>query len=124
MDIKLNSFDKFIVVGDRILVKPQEESGRTSSGLYLPAGVTEKEKVQSGYVIKVGPGYATAAQIDEEPWKENIENVKYIPLQAREGDLAIFLRKEAFEIEFEKQKYLIVPQSAVLLLIRNEDFSV
>ncbi len=124
MEIRLNSFDKFIVVGDRILVKPQEESGRTSSGLYLPAGVTEKEKVQSGYVIKVGPGYATAAQIDEEPWKENIENVKYIPLQAREGDLAIFLRKEAFEIEFEKQKYLIVPQSAVLLLIRNEDFSV
>jgi co-chaperonin GroES (HSP10) len=124
MEITLNNFDKFIVVGDRILVKPQEESGKTNSGLYLPAGVTEKEKVQSGYVIKVGPGYATAAQVDEEPWKENIENVKYIPLQAREGDLAIFLRKEAFEIEFEKQKYLIVPQSAVLLLIRNEDFSV
>ncbi len=123
MDPGLNNIGKFIVVGDRILVKPHEESGRTSTGLYLPAGVTEKEKVQSGYVIKVGPGYATAAQVDEEPWKENIENVKYIPLQAREGDLAIFLRKEAFEIEFEKQKYLIVPQSAVLLLIRNDDFS-
>ena len=119
----MNNFDKFIVVGDRILVKPQEESGRTTSGLYLPAGVTEKEKVQSGYVIKVGPGYATAAQIDDEPWKEKNDNVKYIPLQAKEGDIAIFLRKEAFEIEFEKQKYLIVPQSAVLLLIRNEDFS-
>ncbi len=124
MEITLKNFDKFIVVGDRVLVKPQEESGRTSSGLYLPSGVTEKERVQSGYVIKVGPGYATAAQVDEEPWKENIENVKYIPLQAREGDLAIFLRKEAFEIEFEKQKYLIVPQSAVLLLIRNEDFAI
>ena len=47
MEIALNNFDKFIVVGDRILVKPQEESGRTTSGLYLPAGVTEKEKVQS-----------------------------------------------------------------------------
>ena len=123
MEIALNNFDKFIVVGDRILVKPQEESGRTTSGLYLPAGVTEKEKVQSGYVIKVGPGYATAAQVDDEPWKEKNDNVKYIPLQAKEGDIAIFLRKEAFEIEFEKQKYLIVPQSAVLLLIRNEDFS-
>ena len=123
MEIALNNFDKFIVVGDRILVKPQEESGRTTSGLYLPTGVTEKEKVQSGYVIKVGPGYATAAQIDDEPWKEKNDNVKYIPLQAKEGDIAIFLRKEAFEIEFEKQKYLIVPQSAVLLLIRNEDFS-
>lgn len=120
----MNNFDKFIVVGDRILVKPQEESSRTSSGLYLPAGVAEKEKVQSGYVIKVGPGYATAAQVEDEPWKDSNENVKYIPLQAKESDLAIFLRKEAFEIEFEKQKYLIVPQSAVLLLIRNEDFAV
>jgi chaperonin GroES len=125
MDITLRNIDKFIVVGDRVLVKPQEDSTRTTSGLYLPAGVTEKEKMQSGYVIKVGPGYATSAQVeDDEPWKESKDKVKYIPLQAREGDLAIFLRKEAFEIEFEKEKFLIVPQSAILLLIRNEDFSV
>lgn len=124
MDITLRNIDKFIVVGDRVLVKPQEDSTRTTSGLYLPAGVTEKEKMQSGYVIKVGPGYATSAQVeDDEPWKESKDKVKYIPLQAREGDLAIFLRKEAFEIEFEKEKFLIVPQSAILLLIRNEDFS-
>jgi len=125
MDITLRNIDKFIVVGDRVLVKPQEDSTRTTSGLYLPAGVTEKEKMQSGYVIKVGPGYATSAQVeDDEPWKESKDKVKYIPLQAREGDLAIFLRKEAFEIEFEKEKFLIVPQSAILLLIRNEDFAV
>jgi len=125
MDITLRNIEKFIVVGDRVLVKPQEDSTRTPSGLYLPAGVTEKEKMQSGYVIKVGPGYATSAQVeDDEPWKESKDKVKYIPLQAREGDLAIFLRKEAFEIEFEKEKFLIVPQSAILLLIRNEDFAV
>ena len=124
MVLTLKNLDKFIVVGDRVLVKPQEENNKTSTGLYLPAGVKEKEKVQSGYVIKVGPGYATAAQIEDEPWKENNESVKYIPLQAKKGDLAIFLKKEAFEIEFEREKYLIVPQSAILLLIRDEDFSV
>jgi co-chaperonin GroES (HSP10) len=124
MELTLNNIDKFIVVGDRVLVKPQEESTRTSSGLYLPAGVAEKEKVQSGYVIKVGPGYATSTQVEDEPWKESTDSVKYIPLQAKEGDLAIFLRKETYEIEFEKEKYLIVPQSAMLLLIRNEDFSI
>jgi co-chaperonin GroES (HSP10) len=123
MDSILKNIDRFIVVGDRVLVKPQEESSRTSSGLYLPAGVAEKERVQSGYVIKVGPGYATSSEIDDEPWKESANKVKYIPLQAREGDLAIFLRKEAVEIEFDKEKYLIVPQSAILLLIRNEDFT-
>lgn len=124
MEITLTDLDKFIVVGDRVLVKPQEETTKTSTGLYLPAGVAEKEKVQSGYVIKVGPGYATSTQVEDEPWKEESNSVKYIPLQAKEGDLAIFLRKEAFEIEFDREKFLIVPNSAILLLIRNDDFSV
>jgi chaperonin GroES len=118
--LTLKNIDKFIVVGDRVLIRPQEEANKTNTGLYLPPGVSEKEKIQSGYVIKVGPGYPTAAQNDDEPWKETKDSVKYIPLQAKEGDLAIFLRKEAFEIEFDKEKLLIVPQSAVLLLIRND----
>ena len=119
----MRNLDRFIVVGDRVLIKPQEESSRTSSGLYLPAGVTEKERVQSGYVMKSGPGYATSTEVEDEPWKESAGKVKYIPLQAKEGDLAIFLRKEAVEIEFDKEKFLIIPQSAILLLIRNEDFA-
>lgn len=124
MNVNIKSLQKFIVVGDRVLVRPQEESNRTNSGLYLPAGVAEKERIQSGYVIKVGPGYATATANDDEMWKQSEEQVKYIPLQAKEGDLAIFLRKEAFEIEFEKENFLIVPNSAILLLIRNDDFAV
>ncbi|GIK20699.1 MAG: co-chaperone GroES [Ignavibacteriota bacterium] len=124
MSLNFKNLQKFIVVGDRVLIRPQEDSNKTSSGLYLPAGVAEKERIQSGYVIKVGPGYATSAQNEDEPWKQNEEQVKYIPLQAKEGDLAIFLRKEAFEIEFEKEKLLIVPNPAILLLIRNDDFLV
>ena len=121
-EFNLKNLQKFIVVGDRVLVRPEEDTSKTASGLYLPPGVSEKEKVQSGYIIKAGPGYPTAPQADEEPWKESKEPVKYIPLQAKEGNLAIFLRKEAYEIEFEKEKYLIVPQSAILLLIRNDAF--
>ncbi|MGE5795307.1 MAG: co-chaperone GroES [Ignavibacteria bacterium] len=123
MEINLKNIEKFIVVGDRILIRPEEESNKTVSGLYLPPGIAEKERIQSGYVIKVGPGYPMASPVDEEPWKESKDKVKYIPLQAKEGDLAIFLRKEAFEIEFDKEKFLIVPQSAVLLLIRNENLN-
>ncbi|MGE5859482.1 MAG: co-chaperone GroES [Ignavibacteria bacterium] len=123
MEINLKKIEKFIVVGDRILIRPEEESNKTVSGLYLPPGIAEKERIQSGYVIKVGRGYPMASPVDEEPWKESKDKVKYIPLQAKEGDLAIFLRKEAFEIEFDKEKFLIVPQSAVLLLIRNESLN-
>ena len=124
MNVNIKNLQKFIVVGDRVLIRPQEDANKTNSGLYLPLGVSEKEKIQSGYVIKVGPGYATSAQNEDELWKGKDDQVKYIPLQAKDGDLAIFLRKEAFEIEFEKEKFLIVPNSAILLLIRNDDFTI
>jgi hypothetical protein len=32
----------------------------------------------------------------------------------------MFLREQGVEVEFEGKKYLIVPQSAVLLLVRDE----
>ncbi len=116
-----NRFKKLIVIGDRILIKPQKPDERTASGLYLPPGVQEKEKVQQGYVIKTGPGYAIPVAVDDEPWKTEEDQVKYVPLQAREGDLAIFLLSGATEIMYESEKYFIVPQSAILMLEREED---
>ncbi|RYY08578.1 MAG: co-chaperone GroES, partial [Chitinophagaceae bacterium] len=86
-----NRFKKLIVIGDRVLVRLTRANEKTSSGLYLPPGVQEKEKVQQGYVIKTGPGYAIPMPVDDEPWKHEDDQVKYIPLQTREGDLAIFL---------------------------------
>lgn len=100
----LNNLHKLIVVGDKILIRPTEINQKTDSGLYLPPGVKEKEKIQSGYIIKVGPGWPIPTVVEEESWKEQREPVKYIPLQAKEGDLALFLKKDAFELEFEKEK--------------------
>lgn len=113
---------KILVVGDRVLIKPEENLEKTNSGLYLPPGVKEKEKVQGGYIMKVGPGYPVASPSEEEdePWKDKKET-KYIPLQADEGDFALFVRKEAIEIELDGQELVIVPQAAILLLIRDED---
>lgn len=116
-----NRFKKLIVIGDRLLIKPLKPDEKTESGLYLPPGVQEKEKVQQGYVIKAGPGYAIPIPIDDEPWKSDEDQVKYVPLQAKEGDLAIFLVSGATEVLYESDKYFIVPQSAILMLEREED---
>jgi co-chaperonin GroES (HSP10) len=114
---------KLIVIGDRVLVELDESRERTTAGLYLPPTVKEKDKVQSGYIVKVGPGYPVGdpnSMIDE-PWSsKKREELKFIPLQALEGDYAIFLRDAAIEIEFENKKYLIVPHSAILALLRTE----
>lgn len=117
-----NKLKKLIIIGDRVLIRPSQPDERTESGLYLPPGVQEKEKVQQGYIIKIGPGYALPLPTDEEPWKTQEEQVKYLPLQAREGDLAIFLLSGATEIMYQGERYFIVPQGAILMLERDEDF--
>jgi co-chaperonin GroES (HSP10) len=115
---------KLIVVGDRVLIRPALESEKTDSGLYLPPGVQEKEKIQRGYVIKTGPGYPLPMPADEEDaWKGQEDQVKYLPLQAQEGDLAIFLQKGAVEVMYEKEKYFIVSQASILMLEREEDLN-
>ncbi|MCW5915094.1 MAG: co-chaperone GroES [Chitinophagaceae bacterium] len=117
-----NKLKRLIIIGDRVLIRPHTPEERTSTGLYLPPGVYEKEKVQQGYVLKTGPGYAIPTPVEEEEsWKSEEEQVKYIPLQAREGDLAIFLVSGATEVMYEGDKYFIVPQSAILMLEREEE---
>lgn len=118
-DIKLK---KLIVVGDRVLIKPSKNVDKTASGLYLPPSVQEKEKIQSGYVIKVGPGYPLPLPADDDDlWKGKEDQIKYLPLQAQEGDLAIFLQKGAIEVMYEEEKYFIVPQASILMLEREEE---
>ncbi len=120
-NIEVEDFSKFIVIGDRILIKPKTINSRTKSGLYLPPGVQEKERIQSGYIIKMGPGYPIPIPPENEDfWKDKAETTKYIPLQTEEGDLAIYLQNSAHEIEFNKEKYVIVPQAAILMVIRDE----
>jgi len=109
-----------IIVGDRVLINPDELMDKTTSGLYLPPSVKEKEKVLGGHVVKVGPGYAVPDTTPDESWQTGKKDVRYIPLQAAEGDYAIFLKDAAMEIEFEEKKYLIVPHSAILALVRTE----
>jgi|SRR4051812_31990204 len=116
-----NKFKKLVIIGDRVLIRPSSPNQRTESGLFLPPGVQEKEKVQQGYIIKTGPGYAIPLPVEDEPWKKEEEKVKYIPLQAKEGDLAIFLLQGATEVMYQNEKYFIVPQNAILMLEREED---
>lgn len=62
-----NDLDRLIIVGDRLLIRPKRPSEQTDSGLFLPPGVQEKEKTQSGYVMKTGPGYPIPSPTEDEP---------------------------------------------------------
>jgi len=111
---------RLIVVGDRVLIAPAEGEERTNVGLYLPATALEGRQVQGGRIIATGPGtpMGEPATLDDEPWKIRSAEVKYLPVQARVGDYALFFRKAAVEITFEDKNYLVVPQAAILVLVR------
>ncbi len=114
---------KLKVIGDRVLIYPDSGQDRTSSGLYLPPTVTEKENVQSGYVVAVGPGTPLAnTEGDDDVWQQsNSTKVKYIPLEIEIGDYALYLKKFAIDIKYQDEKYIIVPMSGILVVERDED---
>jgi len=112
---------RLIVVGDRVLIAPEEGEERTNVGLYLPATAVESRQVQGGRIVATGPGtpMTEPAAMDDEPWKIRLPDVKYLPMQADVGDYALFFRKAAVEITFEGKTYLVVPQAAILVLLRE-----
>jgi co-chaperonin GroES (HSP10) len=111
---------ELLVVGDRVLIQPEKES-TTEVGLLLPATAVEKEPVQGGRVVALGPGTPLPPPEDQsEPWKQAPATPRYVPMQPKIGDFAVFFRKAAIEITFEKEKYLVVPQGAILILVRDE----
>ena len=120
LTIDRKDIDKFLMIGDKVLIKPKNPQSQTKSGLYLPPTV-QQDRIQAGYIIKTGPGYPLPSQTDEhEVWEKKEGEVHYLPLQAKEGDLAVYLQNSAYEINFNDEKYLIVPHSAILMLIRDE----
>lgn len=111
------------VVGDRVLIVPDEGEDRTRVGLYLPATALDSQQVQGGEIVATGPGdpVPDPTAFDDEPWKVSRLPGRTRPMQARVGDHAIFFRKAAVEVSFEGRRYLVVPQAAILVLIRDDE---
>tara|TARA_B110000014_G_scaffold72559_1_gene49508 strand:- start:1400 stop:1780 length:381 start_codon:yes stop_codon:yes gene_type:complete len=114
---------QILIVGDRVLIRPDKGEKKSKAGLYLPPSVIEKQEILSGVVVEVGPGIPMGNPEDQldEPWSASDSSlVKYIPTQAELGDVALFLNKASIEVKIENEDYLIVPQSAILILIRDD----
>jgi co-chaperonin GroES (HSP10) len=112
---------QLVVVGDRVLITPEEGDDRLRGGLYLPPTAIDSQQVQSGLIVAVGTGDPITESVDsDEPWRETRREARARPLQARVGDHAIFFRKAAVEITFEEKRYLVVPHGAILVLIRDD----
>ena len=68
------------------LLNQKFHSQRQRAVCLLPPGVNENEKVQIGFVVKVGPGYPIPSVNDnDEPWKNRSDEPKYVPSSAKGG---------------------------------------
>jgi len=112
---------QLLVVGDRVLIKLEEGEERTKVGLYLPPTALDSQAVQGGEIVATGPGLPMPDLADQsdEPWRTMARETRFVPMQARVGDYALFFRKASVEITFEGDKFLVVPQTAILALVRK-----
>jgi chaperonin GroES len=122
----LRNNKQLLVVGDRVLIQPEDGDERTKVGLYLPPTAVDSQAVQGGRIVATGPGLPMpdlSGDASDEPWRigAGSRETRYLPMQARSGDYALFFRKAAVEITFETERYLVVPQAAILALVRDAD---
>jgi chaperonin GroES len=94
---------KIVPIGDRIVVKIEENEERTKSGIVLPD--TAKEKPQKGKVVAVGSGRL-------------LDNGKRVELEVKEGDTVVFSKYAGTEIKLDGEKYLILSESDVLAILK------
>lgn len=119
VDIKLQG-RRIVVVGDRVLCRIEDGDSITDAGLILPASVADQQSVQAGRIVEVGPGIATSPGVypTDDDWEKHHEP-RWVAMQARVGDLAVFFRKSAIEMSFEGRKLAVVPHGAILVLLRE-----
>jgi chaperonin GroES len=89
-------------LGDRVVVKPLEETEQMKGGLYIPD--TAKEKPMQGTIMAVGPG------------RLSDENER-IPPDVKEGQTVLYGKYSGNEVSVDGQEYLILRESDILAII-------
>jgi len=93
-------------LGDRILVKEQEQTENVVSGIFIPDSASI-EDVKLANVIAVGPGLFSQSGTP-------------IPMSIKEGDVvAIPPYHQGNEVKLNGETYLVLRESDVLMVINE-----
>jgi chaperonin GroES len=90
-------------LGDRVLIRKEgDKEKKTSSGIIIPASVTEENNTKSGEIVAVGPG--------------RIEHGKTIPMVLKVGDKVLFQWGD--KIQVDDVEYYVVKESEIFVMIK------
>lgn len=92
----------FTPLHDKVLIKPDDATGKTAGGLFIPDDA--KEKSTTGTVIAAGKGKTT-------------ESGTLIPMSLKPGDKIMYPKFSGDEIEIEGVKHLIIPEEQIIGII-------
>jgi chaperonin GroES len=91
-------------LGDRLVIKPNEQEEMMASGLILPE--TAKEKPQQGTILAVGPG-------------RRDDDGNRIELDVAVDDIVLYAKYAGTEIKIDGEKLLILKESDVLAILED-----
>ena len=102
-----SSSKQILVVGDRILIRPDTGEKKSPAGLYLPPSVIEKQEVRGGLVVEVGQGTIEHAKFKKSGDQKTISEEKIytstidllIPQQAKKTIRFFHIDVEGFEMD-------------------------
>ena len=88
-------------LGDRVVVRPLEETEQMRGGLYIPD--TAKEKPQQGEIVAVGPG--------------RYEKGERVPMELKEGQRVLYGKYSGTEVTIDDEQLLIIKETDVLAVV-------
>jgi chaperonin GroES len=90
-------------LGDRVLVKQDDEPQKSEGGIFLPESA--KEAPQWGTVITVGPG-------------KLLENGEVRPLTVKKGDKVIFGKYAGTKIKVNTEELMFMREEDILAIAK------
>ncbi len=88
-------------LGDRVVIRPLEETEQMRGGLYIPD--TAKEKPQQGEIVAVGPG--------------RFEKSDRVPMELKVGQKVLYGKYSGTEVTIDDEQLLIIKEPDVLAVI-------
>lgn len=89
-------------IGDKVVVEPLEEEGKTAGGLYLPDSA--KKKPQQGKIIAVGDG-------------KILDDGKRAPMSVKVGDKVLFSKYGGNEVQLDGTEFTILDEDQIYAII-------
>ena len=89
---------KVFPLGDRVAIRPLEETEQMRGGLYIPD--TAKEKPIQGIVVAVGPG--------------RIEKGDRVPMELKVDDRVVYGKYSGTQVELEGEELILIKESDVI----------